>query len=82
MRKNPINQDSKDPLRPPSRSIDYTLFSGFPIRRLQKNFYRDEKSLKIVISEAIEQKVTPTIQCGSTRGFLDGACLWSKEIES
>ena len=79
VRKNPINQDSKDPLRPPSRSEDYTLFSGFPIRRLQKNFYRNKKESNLVILEAIEQKTTPAIQCGSTRGFLNENKLWQEE---
>ena len=35
----------------------------------------------MTISEAIEQDISPTIQCGSTKGFLNGNKLWEEENE-
>ena len=74
-RKNPINHGSKNPLKPPSQTENYTLFSGFFIKDLvvkSKNF--DQK-----IATALKQKPVPHIPCGSTKASNNWSAIWKLE---
>ena len=75
-KKNPINNGSKDPLKPPSQSIDYTLFSGFPIRKLRPTNVKEAKRLQTV---ALKQRAPNILECGSTKGPNDWTKIWTLE---
>ena len=67
--KNPINKGSKDPLKPPSSSLDYTLFSGVPINKLTspKNL-QDRKALQ---KKALDTPRHNPIICGKFQQNID-----------
>ena len=84
-RKNPVNAGSKDALKPPSQSINYTLFSGFPIKELS-NKGKDEtwlstSSIKNVLSQ-INPKVLICGNNGSTNDWNKLFFLENKMIRS
>ena len=84
-RKNPVNAGSKDALKPPSQSINYTLFSGFPIKELS-NKGKDEtwlstSSIKNVLSQ-INPKVLICGNNGSTNDWNKLFLLENKMIRS
>ena len=69
--KNPFNTDSKDPLRPPSKDDQYTLFTGTPICKLHQATHNSQAYKHNLRDKATQQTRPATIQCGSTNGIND-----------
>ena len=76
-RKNPINHNSKDPLRPPSQTENYTLFSRHPIRGLCPIF--SNKAIRVRIRTACSQQMPKPIICGSNEAVNNWKNIWSSE---
>ena len=76
--KNPINHGSRDPLHPPSNSVNYTLFTGIPISTLLKATEANRATATATSSAALAQTQPRTIACGSTRGVVH----WKELFES
>ena len=72
--KNPINKGSRDPLHPPSNQLHYTLFSGVPIKALNRPHSPLALQYKELITTRAHDKhySPPVIAIGKTTG----TCPW------
>jgi len=79
-KKNPINEGSKDPLKPPSASQDYCLFTGFPIRDLEGP--DSTQSKHALIKQALKLPQIPHIPCGSHNAKINWKRLHKLEQQA
>ena len=77
--KNPFNTGSRDPLHPPSKDENYTLFSGIPIIDLYKATLQSDEG-KANASERARKQASPAIiAAGSHKGKVNWKRLFENE---